>query len=143
LLGCYYLGLHPADGARPHIRRVDSQISFDTIAELGALPSPSSVVWRGSLLAPVNGLYYFIIHVDDLGWLKIDGRMIIADPGNITKPNDAGVVELKAGEHVIEAGERNIWGDASMHLDWRLPGGHEQIIAPQFLIPALQECKPG
>jgi hypothetical protein len=143
LLGCYYIGLHPANGAPAHIRRVDTQISFDTIAELGALPSPSSVVWRGSLLAPVTGVYYFMIRADDLGWLKIDGKTIIADPGDVTKPNDAGAVELNAGEHSIETGERNIWGEASMHLDWRPPGGEERVVAPQFLIPDSHECRPG
>jgi len=143
LLGCYYTGLHPASDALPHIRRVDTQISFDTIAELGALPSPSSVVWRGGLLAPLNGVYYFTVRADDLGWLRIDGKTIIADPGDMTRTSDAGAVELSAGEHSIEVGERNIWGDASMHLDWRLPGGEERAVPPQFLIPDTQECRPG
>jgi hypothetical protein len=143
LLGCYYMGLHPARDAQPHIRRIDSQISFDSIAELGALPSPSTAVWRGSLVAPLSGLYYFALRVDDLGWLKIDGKTIIADPGDVTKTNDAAAVELNAGKHAIEAGERNIWGDASMHLDWQLPGGAEQPVPPAFLSPDPGECSPG
>jgi hypothetical protein len=143
LLGCYYMGLRPANDLPPHIRRVDSQISFDTIAELGALPSPSSVVWRGSLVAPVTGVYHFTIRVDDLGWLKIDGRTIIADPGDVTKSSDAGSIELHAGKHSIEVGERNLWGEASMHLDWQIPGDGERVVPSQFLIPDNQQCRPG
>jgi hypothetical protein len=143
LLGCYYKELRPGKDALPHIRRIDNQISFATIAELGALPSPSSVVWRGSLLAPVNGMYRFLIRVDDLGWLRIDGETIIADPGNVTKTDDSGAIELSAGEHSIEVGERNIWGGASMYLNWQLPGGQERTIPSQFLIPDRTDCRPG
>lgn len=143
LLGCYYRGLRPNTAAAAHIRRVDSQISFDSIAELGALPSPSSVVWRGTILAPINGQYQFAIQVDDLGWLKVDNKTVIADPGNVTKATDSGSVELTAGEHVIEVGERNIWGGASMQLNWQLPGGVLRPVPPQFLIPDQGECRPG
>ncbi len=142
LLGCYYEGLRPS-GFPEHIRRVDELISFDNLAQLGALPSPSAVVWRGKIIAPVAGQYQFMITVDDLGWLNIDGKTVIADPGDIAKPNDAGSIYLTAGEHSIETGERNIWGEAYMRLEWQPPGGAQQLVPSENLIPDTGECRPG
>lgn len=134
LLGRYYEGLR-SSGFAPHIERVDKLISFDSIVELGALPSPSFVVWRGTLQAPVSGLYRFVIAVDDAGWLTIDGRAVIGDPGEVTSMHDSASVALSAGPHSIEVGERNIWGGALMHLRWQPPGGAEQVVPSGFLTP--------
>jgi hypothetical protein len=143
LLGCYYEGLRPNGDFPPHIRRVDSDIDFDDIVSLGSLPSPSAVIWRGKIIAPADGDYRFFLTVDDLGWLKIDGKTVIADPGDVSKPNDTGSVHLGAGEHSIETGERNIWGTSSMHLQWQPPGQPVQIVPAQALVPDTSECHPG
>ncbi len=134
LLGRYYEGFNPR-GFPPHILRVDGKIDFDDIAQLGALPPPSTVIWSGELLAPVSGVYVFTIEVDDAGWLKIDGGSVIADPGEISKMHDSGSIYLASGSHSIEVGERNIWGGASMHLFWQPPGGVQQIVPAEFLRP--------
>jgi 4-amino-4-deoxy-L-arabinose transferase-like glycosyltransferase len=134
LLGRYYEGSRPGVFP-PHIQRVDREINFDNITNLGALPPPSVVVWTGKLMAPVAGLYNFTITVDDSGWLKIDNRNVIADPGEISKMRDSGSVYLSAGEHNVEVGERNIWGDSSMHLFWQPPGGGQEIVPPKYLKP--------
>ncbi len=134
LLGRYYEGLRPS-GFPPHIQRVDKEIAFNNIAEMGALPSPSFVLWTGKLMAPTTGLYHFKIAVDDAGWLKIDGRPVIDDPGNVLKPHDDGSIQLTSGAHSIEIGERNIWGDAWMRFLWQPPGGVEEVVPSRFLIP--------
>ncbi len=134
LLGRYYEGLRP-NRFPPHILRVDKEIAFDNIAELGALPSPSFVRWTGKLTAPTTGLYHFKITVDDAGWLNIDGHHVIEDPGEVSKPQDTGSIQLAAGAHSIEIGQRNIWGDASMHFLWQPPGGIEEVVPSRFLIP--------
>ena len=143
LLGCYYEGLRPNGDFPPHIRRVDSDIDFDDIVALGSLPSPSAVIWRGKIIAPEAGDYRFFLTVDDLGWLKIDGKTVIADPGDVSKPNDSGTINLSAGEHSIETGERNLWGTSFMHLQWEPPGQTLQIVPSQFLVPDTSECRPG
>ncbi len=143
LLGCYYEGLRPTGEFPPHIQRVDSEINFDDIVALGSLPSPSAVVWRGKLIAPVAGEYRFSLAVDDLGWLKIDDKTVLADPGDIAKMADSGTVYLTAGEHSIETGERNIWGTSSMHLEWQPPNQDQQIVPSQYLIPDPAGCHPG
>jgi hypothetical protein len=135
LLGQYYEGNPGGNHFPPHIRRVDGQVDFDSIVALGSLPYPSYATWRGELITPVSGIYQFSIAVDDSGWLKIDGRDVIADPGDVTKQFDAGEVYLSAGKHPIEVGERNIWGGSSMRLMWKPPGGQQEIIPSSALIP--------
>ncbi|HKD66693.1 MAG TPA: PA14 domain-containing protein, partial [Candidatus Binataceae bacterium] len=134
LLGRYYEGLR-GSGFAPHIERVDRQVDFDTIVALGSLPYPSYAIWTGKLIAPVAGTYQFAIMVDDSGWLKIDGRDVIADPGEVTKQSDSGTIYLTKGIHNIELGERNIWGGASMRFLWMPPGGQQEVVPSQYLIP--------
>jgi hypothetical protein len=134
LLGRYYEGLRNS-GFPPHIERVDQQVDFDSIVALGSLPYPSYATWTGKLIAPVTGTYQFSIMVDDSGWLKIDGRDVIADPGDVTKQSDSGEVYLTAGTHKIEAGERNIWGGSMMRLIWNPPGGQQEVVPSKYLIP--------
>ncbi len=134
LVGRYYEGSQP-DAFPPHIRRIDKEINFDNLAELGALPPPSVVVWTGEILAPAAGLYRFTIEVDDSGWLKIDDRTVIADPGEISKMRDTGSIYLSTGKHRIELGERNIWGEASMRLFWQPPGANQEIVPSASLTP--------
>jgi hypothetical protein len=139
LLGQYYEGNPGANHFPPHIQRVDGQVDFDSIVALGSLPYPSYATWRGEIIAPVAGTYQFSIAVDDSGWLKIDGRDVIADPGDVTKQFDTGEVYLTAGKHTIEAGERNIWGGSSIRLMWKPPGGRQEVIPAAALIPMRVE----
>jgi hypothetical protein len=134
LLGRYYGGTRPS-GYAPHIVRVDRNISFNSIEELGALPYPSFVVWTGKLVAPKTGLYHFDIDVDDAGWLKIDGKSVIEDPGDNPRYHDKGGVYLTAGVHPIEVGERNLVGGSSIRLTWQPPDGQEEIVPDQYLLP--------
>ncbi len=134
LMGRYYEGLRD-NPFPPHIQRVDSTVDFDDIVALGSLPYPSYATWTGKIIAPVAGTYHFAIIVDDSGWLKIDGRPVIADPGEVTKLYDSGEVYLTAGEHEIELGERNIWGGASIRFLWQPPGGRQEVVPSRYLIP--------
>jgi hypothetical protein len=134
LLGRYYEGVRNSHFP-PHIERVDRQVDFDSIVALGSLPYPSWATWTGKLIAPRTGRYQFSIMVDDSGWLKIDGRNVIADPGEVTKQFDSGEIYLTAGMHDVELGERNIWGGASIRFMWQPPGGQQEIVPSQYLIP--------
>ncbi|HYL60967.1 MAG TPA: PA14 domain-containing protein, partial [Candidatus Acidoferrales bacterium] len=120
----------------PHIVRVDRQLDFDDIAEMGALPFPSCDVWTGELIAPRAGEYTFTIDVDDSGWVTVDGQQLIHDPGMVNKGHDAGRITLPAGRHRIEVGERNIGGGSALKLMWRVPGPDDsQLIPAGALIP--------
>ncbi len=135
LLGRYYVGDQCGDSP-PHIIRVDRQIDFDDIAHMGAMPFPSCDRWTGELIAPSAGSYEFTIDVDDSGWLTIDGTKVIRDPGEVNKGHDAGRINLSAGPHRIEVGERNIGGGSSLHLSWKVPGKEDsEPIPSEALIP--------
>jgi hypothetical protein len=134
LLGRYYVG--ECWENQPHIVRIDRQLDFNTIAEMGAMPFPSCDAWRGQLIVPKSGDYEFIIDVDDSGWLTIDDTQVIHDPGPTSKVHDTGHINLTEGPHRIEVGERNIGGGSYLHLYWKLPGTSDlQIIPAEALIP--------
>jgi hypothetical protein len=134
LLGRYFVGNEPGITA-PHIVRIDRELSFDNIAQMGALPFPSVVIWSGRLIVPRGGIYRFSIDADDAGWLSIDGNPVINDPGPINRTHAAGAIALGTGLHRIEVGERNIGGDASIHVYWWPPGKVREIIPPSSLLP--------
>jgi hypothetical protein len=134
LLGRYYEGLQPGV-YRPHLERIDSSINLDDNTQMGSLPYPSSAIWTGSIYAPSSGTYNFVIEADDNGWMSLDGRPVIADPGDITRLVDEGSTYLTAGWHSIKLGQRNIWGGESMHLFWQPPGEPQQLVPSQDLRP--------
>jgi hypothetical protein len=135
LLGHYYVG--ECGEGRPHLMRVDRQLDFEDIAHMGAMPFPSCDMWDGELIAPVAGTYEFSIEVDDSGWVTIDGTPVIHDPGAVNKSRDAGSIELSAGRHRIEVGERNTGGGSYLHLFWKTPGATDKEIVPSdALVPA-------
>jgi hypothetical protein len=116
--------------------RVDRQLDFDDIAEMGAMPFPSCDIWRGQLIAPTTGDYEFTIDVDDSGWVTVDGTQVIRDPGLVSKGHDAGSIHLTEGPHPIEVGERNTSGGSYLHLSWKIPGATDnEIIPADALIP--------
>jgi uncharacterized membrane protein YbaN (DUF454 family) len=134
LLGRYFVG-ERAGQTPPHIVRIDRQINFDHVAEMGAMPFPSVALWTGRLIAPATGAYIFIVDADDAGWLDIDGRVVIADPGPVNHPHGEAALYLTAGVHRIVVGERNIGGDAAIHFIWQPPGRRGEVVPAAALIP--------
>jgi hypothetical protein len=134
LLGRYFVG-QEAGFTAPHLVRIDPQIDFDSVAELGAMPFPSVAQWTGELIAPRTGVYRFSIDADDAGWLSIDGRVVIPDPGQVNRPHATGLAYLIAGLHRIMVAERNLAGDASIQLYWKAPGHQPELVPSAVLIP--------
>ncbi|HLX37675.1 MAG TPA: PA14 domain-containing protein, partial [Candidatus Binataceae bacterium] len=142
LLARYYMGNTPGD-TPPHLVRVDANIDFNNVAELGAMPFSSSVTWTGAIIAPTPGTYQFGIRADDDGWITIDGQVVVPDPGPISHEQGNGSIELSAGTHRIVVGERNIAGDSSAHFYWQPPGGAAEIVPPEALIPDRYDPRSG
>jgi len=134
LLARYYMGNTPGE-TPPHLIRVDQNIDFNNVAELGAMPFASTVVWTGEIVAYTPGEYQFGIRADDAGWVTIDDKPVIPDPGNVSHEQGNGSIMLSAGLHRITVGERNIAGDSSAHFYWQPPGGQLEIVPPEALIP--------
>jgi hypothetical protein len=135
LLGRYYVGENCAE-TPPHMVRVDRQLDFQNIAEMGAMPFPSCDIWRGQVIAPESGEYEFMIEVDDSGWVTVDDTPVIHDPGLVSKGHDTGRIYLTQGPHRIEVGERNVAGGSYLHLYWQIPNTNFKDIVPaEALIP--------
>ncbi len=135
LLGRYYVGENCAE-TPPHMVRVDRQLDFNNIAEMGAMPFPSCDIWRGELVVPQSGNYEFMIEVDDSGWVTVDDTQVIHDPGLVSKSHDVGRIYLTEGRHRIEVGERNVAGGSYLRLYWEIPGTNfHEIIPAEALVP--------
>ena len=135
LLGRYYVGENCAE-TPPHMVRVDRQLDFNNIAEMGAMPFPSCDIWRGQLIAPEAGEYEFMIEVDDSGWVTVDDTQVIHDPGLVSKGRDVGRIYLTEGPHRIEVGERNVAGGSYLHLYWKIPDtNYNDIVPAEALVP--------
>ncbi len=135
LLGRYNVGENCAE-TPPHMVRVDRQLDFNSIAEMGAMPFPSCDIWRGELVVPQSGNYEFMIEVDDSGWVTVDDTQVIHDPGLVSKSHDVGRIYLTEGRHRIEVGERNVAGGSYLRLYWEIPGTNfHEIIPAEALVP--------
>jgi len=71
----------------------------------------------------------------------VDGKTVIPDPGNVMWFHSNGDVYLTAGPHKIDAGERNLEGDAIMKLSWQPPGQPLEIVPSSNLLPAESHGK--
>lgn len=134
LLGRYFVGDQPGI-TPPQIVRIDRAIALNSVAAMGAMPVPSVAIWTGRLIVPRSGFYRFVIEADDAGWLSIDGRAVIPDPGEVNRPRAEGSIYLRSEPHRIMVGERNLAGDASIHLYWQPPGESEELVPPRVLLP--------
>jgi hypothetical protein len=134
LRGRYYRELQP-NGFPPHVDRVDPELELGNVGAMGAMPAPSRVVWSGTLTVPADGVYQFLVQADDSAWLTIDGQPVIPDPGPVELESGSGSRALTKGPHRIEAGERNLGGDASMRLSWAPPNGEMATIPSAVLTP--------
>jgi hypothetical protein len=134
LFGRYYRELRP-NGFPPHLQRVDPQLNFGSVGELGGMPGPSRILWIGTLNVPRTGPYRFAIQSDDSGWLTIDGGPVISANPDVASYTATGAVYLTAGAHRIEAGEYNIFGDAAMRLSWQPPGSPAEIVPSSAFTP--------
>ncbi len=134
LLGLYFVGDEPGLSP-PHLIRIDPRIDFDRVSEMGAMPVPSVALWIGKLIVPESALYEFTIEADDAGWLTIDNQWVIRDPGQVYHPHATGTVFLTEGIHRIQVGERNLAGDAAIHLYWQRPGDSAELVPSSALLP--------
>jgi hypothetical protein len=88
-------------------------------------------VYEGPLLAPADGVYEIASNSDDASFVSIDGREIVAWPGQHDmevrdRPNEnywrhRARIELKKGLHWVEYDHQQRSGGCLARLGWRLP----------------------
>jgi hypothetical protein len=102
-------------------------------------------IYRGPLLAPVDGVYVFASNSDDGSFVKIDGEVVVAWPGGhdmdvLNHPAEntwahRGTVKLNSGLHWVEYYHQQNAGACLARLGWRHPEADQSgkaLIAQPF-----------
>jgi tetratricopeptide (TPR) repeat protein len=96
-------------------------------------PEPFLSRYQGVLHAPRSGTYSFFTSSQDCSFLCIDGRFVVAAPGQHGPVGDArlrGDIELSAGPHRFEYLHAAYGPDACMVAAWRPPGAANLEVIP-------------
>ena len=130
LRGRYFRG--DAWQGTPFIVRVDPFLMF-AWPENAPLGGPFSVQWRGRLLAPAAGRYYFRLEADDGVRFWMDGKVATS----ALTPDQANLAEvtlpLTAGLHRIRIDYFQHGGAKSLSFYWQPPDEPLQPVGPEFL----------
>ncbi len=134
LLGQYYPNSNWQNS--PALVRVDPFL--DTYFHFTPLPRPYTVLWSGSLVAPVTGIYNIGLRAVGVAQLFLDGQPIVttAAPNQIT----AQALSLTAGQHHIVVQFLDNAARSQIHLLWAPPGTTDlRPIPAENLWPPLGE----
>jgi PA14 domain len=132
LLGKYYRNANW--NGRPADVTVDEEIDFDWTRSL-PLPPPFSIEWTGSIAIERQGNYQFGLIADDGALLDIDGMSVVdASKGPILQKR-MGKIALSPGLHSIRVRYFNVLFGGLAKLSWAAPGGSEEIVPAEVLIP--------
>ncbi|CAJ35771.1 PA14 domain-containing protein [Methanocella arvoryzae] len=86
-------------------RRTENAISADASTLPEEAPDQNGmIIWTGYVAIPAEGTYTFTLDSAGGSWLWIDGRQIVANPGNHPRASVSSLpVQLSAGLHRIKA----------------------------------------
>jgi len=132
----------PTSKASPSLVRNDSAFSWANLNQsLRVGPNPF-VVWRGVLVAPVEGSYIFEAVTPGAVTIRIDGKLVgISNVPNT--PNRWPVnTALAAGEHQFEMRYYSLQDNAQFHLYWQPPGQPRGLVPPTAFLPPQRGKSP-
>jgi len=98
-------------------------------------PPPYSIVWRGQLAAPRNGLYTLGVRADDGALVFINGERVVDNGGSHGSEYREGQIQLAKGLHPIEIRYWELGGSRELQLSWVPPGGTWEVIPPGAFFP--------
>lgn len=104
--------------------RIDSSIDFNWGARG---PTPNAGVdfrarWEGTLIAPADGDYEFVLGADDAASLSLDGHVVVDNGGRHEYREVTRAASLTAGSHALLLTFEDVGADARVRLMWKLPG---------------------
>lgn len=76
----------------------------------------------GTILAPIDGSYYFAINADDRAGLWIDGQPVAFASHIAGDARFNGTIDLTRGQHDFTVYLANFGGDCRLNVGWRTPG---------------------
>lgn len=99
------------------------------------LREPFSILWRGKLAVPTNGVYTIGTRSDDGSFVFIDGQLVVDNGGSHGAEDRSGQVTLAQGFHDIEVRYNELGGSREMQLWWQPPGQGRAIVDSAYLFP--------
>ena len=126
LLGAYHAGAEWR--GQPAFRQIDPQVAF--YFHVLPLPRPFSVRWSGRVGAAVEGVYAFATSSVGASSVRVDGRLVAADPGT------EGQVLLARGWHALEVLYQARGDYSQVYLYWTPPGGARELVPQEALRPS-------
>jgi hypothetical protein len=94
--------------------------------------------FRGKLIAPASGFYYFTLNSDDGSRLFIDDKEIVDNDGLHGPRKSRGALWLWAGEHPIRVDYFQGPGKTiALELFWKPPGAKKDVIVPKCALKGL------
>ena len=120
---------------KPTLKRVDKTINFRSTGPTfpdTKLDNHFAIRWTGIIRIPKEGKYTFYLESDDGSRLLIDNKQVIDNGGLHEMQEQAGDVELKAGDHEIRIDyyENENDGGAGCVLRWKSADQARQV-APE------------
>lgn len=113
------------------VERIDPFL--DAYFHVLPLQRPYSALWTGSLLAPADGAYGFLVRVTGKARLALDGRTVVEASG--VDVSERGTATLAKGPHAITVEFVDSLQASRLHLSWTPPGGEEEILPSSALRP--------
>ena len=133
LTGAYYRGIEWK--GNPVFTRMDPFILFNWTID--PVMGPFSVNWTGRFKAEKTGDYTFITKSNDYSDLRIDGKLVLKNPGTgHGAPDGKGTVRLTAGMHSLQLRYYESIHYSKMQFYWRNPEtGDEEVVPSEVLFP--------
>lgn len=99
------------------------------------LREPFSILWRGKLAVPSDGVYIIGTRSDDGSFVFIDGQLVVDNGGSHGAQERSGQIALARGFHDIEVRYNELLGSREMQLWWQPPGQGRAIVDSRYLFP--------
>lgn len=111
----------------PALERIDPFL--DAYFHRLPMPRPYTVIWKGFLDIPADGVYGIGLRALQIGEIRIDGVSVVV--GSSEDPPLTTMLELEAGRHLIEVGLLDAADYSRLHVLWSLDKGNTYIPIPR------------
>lgn len=114
----------------PALERIDPFL--DVYFHKLPMPRPYTVIWKGFLNVPTDGVYGIGLRVLTSGEVSLDGVLLVSGSDG-SKPITT-MLELKAGRHPIEVRLLDVAYYSRIHLVWSLDNGETYEPIPRDVL---------
>ena len=131
-----YLVRKTYQGTFPWVPQFDGLTVSQQDVVKGLIPAPGAQQFTGFLNVPVDGVYDFALTTKGKAIVRLHDALLINADTNYTAGTSAlsGKIPLKAGIHPITINYLPDALDASLSLQWQIPGGKMDGISPRHFL---------